>query len=167
LFVNLLGQIDFHGLVNTHIQAGEADHALLGIVGDLPALSIHVKSACGADGHAGRTACAAFLQVLDLLGQGFNAHSQLLQVIEGESHLTLLTAQLHHHSALFSGINAGSKDVDHEVIVLDETVVIGSSTLLGGNERTILAFFIEDPPLHPGVAPRAETRENPRSGSGI
>jgi hypothetical protein len=117
-----LRQINFHGFVNAYIQAGKADDALLGIIGNLPALSVHIQSACRANGHAGGTARASFLKVLDLLREGFNADSQLLQVIEGERELGFFTAQLHHHSALLSRVNAGPKDVDDQVIVLDESI---------------------------------------------
>jgi hypothetical protein len=122
LFVDLLGQIDFHGLVDAHIQAREANHAFLRIIGNLPALSVHIQGACRANGHAGGAARASLLKVLDLLREGFDADSQLLQVIEGKRKLRFLAAQLHHHSSLFSRINAGPEDVDHEVIVFDETI---------------------------------------------
>jgi hypothetical protein len=118
----LLGQIHFHGLVNANIQAGEADHALFRIVRDLPCLSIDIQSARGTDGHAGRTAGAFLLEMLDLLGQGFDGHSLLLQIIEGKRKLTFLTAEFHNHPALFSRIDAGPEDVDHKAIVFDETI---------------------------------------------
>jgi hypothetical protein len=121
-FSHRLRQIDFHSLVNANLEAGEADHALLWIVGDFPALSIHVQRAGGANGHTGGTSGAAFLDVLDVLGKGLNAHSQLFEIVEGESYLTLLTAQFHNHSALFSRVNAGPKDIDDQVIVLDESI---------------------------------------------
>jgi hypothetical protein len=117
-----LSQINLYGFIDAHIHAGEADDALLGIVGNLPGLSIHIQSACRTDRHAGGAAGAAFLKMLDLLREGFNVYSELIQVIEGERELTLLTAQLHDHSALLSRIDAGPKDVDHKVIVFDETI---------------------------------------------
>jgi len=119
---SLLRQINFHCFVDAHIQAGKADDALLRVVGNLPALSVHIQSACRADGHAGGTARASLLEVLDLLREGFDGDSQLLQVIEGERELGFLTAQLHHHPALLSRVNAGPKDVDDQVIVFDESI---------------------------------------------
>jgi hypothetical protein len=117
-----LSQINLYGFIDAHIHTREADDALLGIVGDLPALSIHIQSACRADRHAGGATGASFLKMLDLLREGFNAYPQLLQVIEGERQLTFFTAQLHHHSPLLSRINAGPKDVDHKAIVFNKTI---------------------------------------------
>jgi len=80
-FSHRLRQIDFHGSVNAYIEAGKADDALLGIVGNLPAFSIHIQSACRAHGHAGGAARASFHKVIGLLREGFDAESQHLQRI--------------------------------------------------------------------------------------
>jgi len=64
-----LGQAHLNGPVDANIHTGEADDALLRVVGNLPALSIHIQSACGTDRNAGRAACAALLDSLDLPGE--------------------------------------------------------------------------------------------------
>jgi hypothetical protein len=63
--LTLLPVCDLHGLVNAHIYTRMAEYALFRLKRDFPGYPVHIESACGANRHTGRAACATLFKVLD------------------------------------------------------------------------------------------------------